>query len=299
MKEATIFDVYCKRMIPKVVHTFWDGPLDNVTAACLKRMHAVNNGWEVRVGTKSDIPYTKGVENMKIQHQSDWYRLYTLYTEGGVWLDASCLCCDTLDKVFDLNSHNLQGFGAPFSEYTLENWAFATPKRHPLMLAWLTEFQRAIRVGLQRYCAYVGDGLLRGHVLVSHLPYLSCHAAYHVASHKTNLQASLRLSTAVGQPFSVAATLPLWEQCGMVGAFVLCCRPFHVYTPLIKLRGNDRHWINVFTEYVPTVQDSIINRHLPLTRASVWQNASASDAICMLLFVHLLWTLVSLRRRCN
>jgi len=112
---------------------------------------------------EEDIP--KELPNLKVQHQSDWIRLYLLSKYGGVWMDASVIINDpkTLEKVFNDSStskchftgfsfknenYNRTSKGVP---YYLENWFIMAPKNSIIIKLWFEEFDRAVKIGFTEY----------------------------------------------------------------------------------------------------------------------------------------------------
>ena len=59
----------------------------------------------------------------------------------------------------------------------MENWAIAAPEKHPFIVAWKDEFEKAITMGFRKYKrkldrSYIADDLY------DYLPYLTQHAAW-------------------------------------------------------------------------------------------------------------------------
>lgn len=126
---------------------------------------------------------------MSQAHQADWVRLNTLYEHGGVWLDATCICFESVETWVDLTSASVQGFSAPWCNKCLENWAFVAPKRHPLIGAWLHEFALAVRIGFDEYKHRFP---LKTHPVHDWLTYLTQHACYIKVTHNGMEPADMR-----------------------------------------------------------------------------------------------------------
>ena len=136
-----------------IIHTFWSGPSNLVSDLCIERLRKMHPGWVVKVWDQDEFErdggeVCPGFDSLSIQHKSDWVRICLLCRYGGVWLDSTCICVDSVTEWMNIQGSDVVGFEAPFEGGgTLENWALACPPSHPLMLAWKAEFREAIRIG--------------------------------------------------------------------------------------------------------------------------------------------------------
>jgi len=139
-------------IIPQNVYMFWEGKTTALVTACEHRLRCMNPSWSVHVMELNDIGCKPpGFDSLSIQHKSDWARVYVLSRKGGVWLDATCIQLQPLESWVDRYSNTVQGFNVPFDCKIMENWAFATPPNHPVMVAWCREFELAIQIGFKSY----------------------------------------------------------------------------------------------------------------------------------------------------
>ena len=122
--------------VPKNIFMFWDsGTPPDFIAACISQIAKVNPGWLVYVMTPSDPLSISGVSDAfpggngpsDVAHTADWYRASTLAKHGGVWIDASSIALRPFTSWVDLESPDVQGFAAPWSNNTMENWAVRAP----------------------------------------------------------------------------------------------------------------------------------------------------------------------------
>jgi hypothetical protein len=139
-------------------------------------------GWDVRFLNKESIhtyvdpsEYPKKLGEQKIQHQSDWYRLYLLSKYGGCWIDASIILndADALDDIwarslerraditiFGTSSYNedegniYRKFSHPSGldiPLVIDNWFIMAPLHSRIAAKWFDEFNTAMEQGLLNY----------------------------------------------------------------------------------------------------------------------------------------------------
>lgn len=89
-------------MIPKIIHTFWQGPSNDIVARNIGRIAEVNPGYELHVHDESMKVLPKW--RPAFDHwadcpraRSDVARMNLLERYGGWWLDSDVLCCRSLD----------------------------------------------------------------------------------------------------------------------------------------------------------------------------------------------------------
>ena len=85
-------------------------------------------------------------------------------------------------------------FSAPFSDNCLESWAFAAPQNDQLVRAWKKEFKRAIEMGFDKFKEDAQSFSLKNHEILDHMPYLTIHGCYIIASKQTNMTAIMAKS---------------------------------------------------------------------------------------------------------
>ena len=185
-------------MIPYNIFMFWKGKLTIVADSCMKKIKEENPEFTVTVFNDT-IEDHENLKDLSVQWLSDWVRICAIEKYGGVWLDATIIPVVPIDKCFDMESDELQGFSAPFAEDCLENWAFAAPPKHPLIVAWKREFKEAIAMGFKTYKNKLPD-FLKKHSIYRWLPYLTMHACYLVVSN--NLRKSAILKPSCNGPFA-------------------------------------------------------------------------------------------------
>lgn len=229
-------------MIEKIIHTFWNGPSNTVAELCINRMRAVHPGWVLIVWNVKDFvdkggDLCDGFNSLSIQHQGDWIRMCLLCKYGGVWLDSTCVCVKPVTEWIDFESSNVIGFEAPFGDGNLENWAFACPKNHPLMLAWKDEFENAIRSGFASYKLSAPDVVKRNQIF-DHMPYLTMHACYIKVSSELGMNATLFRSCE--GPFEYLCRVDFATNRAVDSLLI---EPYVDPPPLVKLRGAEREYM--------------------------------------------------------
>ena len=181
-------------VIPRRLFTFWrDGPMAAGTRAaveselvkcCLALMQyrCTADRWTFRLlrGAETDLPDPpvdpSGLSGAQL---ADWYRLCALSAYGGVYLDATCILLQPIEKWVDLRSEAVQGFEFVPDGDTMESWAVAAPGGSAFCARWRDEFGKALKMGVRSYCDSLPRHVLT-HPLCESLPYLAIHAAWRV-----------------------------------------------------------------------------------------------------------------------
>ena len=186
-------------MIPKKLWCYWEGPDKPLSvSACISKfnkLHPKEQGWDVLcIGRESaerlpGFPL-KQLKNQSPQAVSDWVRLALISQHGGVWADATVVMNTPLDKMkwLDLEANELQGFRVPgpatSENLVMENWLFAAPARHPFVMKWKAEYEKALSMGTEKYCDLVVKQHCKCELVLNALPYLSMHGAFSVVLSK-------------------------------------------------------------------------------------------------------------------
>jgi len=203
--------------VPRVLYTYWEGPINDIVSVCINSMRKQNSDWEIVVANRSTCEAICGRQcppNMSTwRHQmvADWFRLQCLAAHGGVWLDATCLCLKPLEAWVDINDDAaLQGFEAPIKKRgILESWALACAPGCLFMQAWADEIHKCACMGRADYrrtlpsYAFPGKGAVK-----FELPYFTIHqAALKVLHEHADFPVKLRSSRLDGEPYDSSTEL--------------------------------------------------------------------------------------------
>lgn len=221
--------------IPKQIFLFWNGPMPAIVEACIRRIRALHGTWSIDVLTEAEEA-VEGFEALTVQWKSDWARMCALQ-RGGVWLDASCICTEPVDSWVDMASDEVQGFSAPGMADSLENWAFAAPPWHPLLIRWKQIFREAIAMGFDTFKSSA-PSYIRSHAIYNQMPYLTMHACYLMAAEETGRRA--RLTPSCDGPFRYLCERNFDTAAAMEA---LMHQPLADPPPLIKLRGAETNMV--------------------------------------------------------
>ena len=241
-----------KQIIPKNIFTYWSGPKVDLVEKCIQRMRDLHPDWNVTVLNSIEEP-CEGLDNLSVQHKSDWARICAIQKYGGVWLDATCICTRPVTEWVDVNDNNLQGFCTPFHINYLENWAFAAPTGNILVTKWKNEFKNAIQMGFKKY-KEEKKNILGKEVIYDWMPYLTMHACYIIINKDTGMKALLKSSC--DGPYKYLCDNN-WNSKKAVE--YLFNKPETLNTPsLIKIRGDERKIIENYNYNINSNPNSVM-----------------------------------------
>jgi hypothetical protein len=131
---------------------FQDAP--PVVQACLRSWKLRNPTWRVVELTDANLSQYIDAEsltdlralNVRPQLLSDLVRLYLLRDYGGVWVDATCFCCQPLDSwLHDSVPSGFFAFRNPGPDRILSSWFIAASQGNPLIVAVNSRLMRFLR----------------------------------------------------------------------------------------------------------------------------------------------------------
>lgn len=177
-----------KRDIPKIIHLYWHvKELPPLIQQCKQTIVRMNPGWEIKQYSHEDIlkvnspafcnrmyqlPYA---QNDAIKYACDWFRLFVLYEQGGVYMDMSCICLAPLETFLDMHSSSIQGYNMSFLTefYCMENWFICAPPKHEFIHKWINETAKSHKERYGAELKYTEENYeYGGNQLQKHLPYL-------------------------------------------------------------------------------------------------------------------------------
>jgi hypothetical protein len=132
------------KKIPKIIWTYWDGPLSDMAERCIKTWSETNPDYKIVILNRENAP---DVFSLKFAdtpaRASDFIRLSVLTKHGGIWIDATTILSGPLDWV-----HSGREFVAYYKEGNMtrreypciESWFLACVPGCPFVQMWLDEF---------------------------------------------------------------------------------------------------------------------------------------------------------------
>lgn len=130
--------------LPRILWFLWFQGMEQapgVVRRCLESWRARNPGWTIHLLTEDNLHEycpidfeSGGMLQLSRNHRSDLVRVDLLSRFGGVWVDATCLCMQSLDRW--LPGYLSSGFFAfrdPGPDRLLSSWFLAADKGHPLV----------------------------------------------------------------------------------------------------------------------------------------------------------------------
>lgn len=134
--------------IPKVIWILWLQGIENappLVQQCVASWKKYNPGWNIilldeqNMTQHADISPSVWRHATKLSRQalSNLLRINLLAQHGGVWADATCLCCRPLDEwLDDCTRSGFFAFAKPARDRLLSSWFFAVHKNCPLTQAY-------------------------------------------------------------------------------------------------------------------------------------------------------------------
>jgi GR25 family glycosyltransferase involved in LPS biosynthesis len=183
-KNKEVDKIYNKQMkaskIPKIIWTFWDfssteggkKEIPEIVKISINSWKKLNPNYLVFILNKNNvskvIPNIKSRENGEInvdsiQYLSDYVRIYVINHYGGVWIDASVIMFEPLDRWLEisqqsLSSRNQDYFGFYIDSSTtdlnnkvIENWFFAAPPNSEFIKLWFEEMEKMKNSNKKKY----------------------------------------------------------------------------------------------------------------------------------------------------
>ena len=244
-----------KNRIPKVIYTFWDSDdLPPIIQKCIDTWKTNNPDYKINILSRNNYQqYTNGIDVFAFKHcdslarAADFIRLAILKENGGIWMDASIICTQSLNW---LDTYNTEFVGYYIPNFTtndkypiLENWFLACAPNSEFIRDWYTEF---MTINEQDTVAdYIEK--IRETTDLQNLQfpeYLAMHAAAQkVMQSKSNADkytiTALDANTDTG-PYKYLDKAK-WDS---LASMQLLCNDTDRKPPIIKLRGTERETLN-------------------------------------------------------
>ena len=238
---------------PKIIWTYWDNPdrIPKVVEMCMESWRKWNPDYEIILLTKKNyldyvnIPYeitSNPNFNDNPARFSDLVRINVLAEFGGVWVDASILLKESIDKWLfprpgEFSGFYIDGFTEIKESPVIENWFFACNKGSKFMRAWKDEF-----IKMRDYVTveeYIKSRMKMGVDIqkINDPIYLAMHVAAQkvLQIDKYPIQ-ELILRKAEDGPFKYLVDAK-WDD---EKALELACMDKSYQRPIMKMRGGER-----------------------------------------------------------
>lgn len=141
----------------RLIWTYWnEDPIPDFISKCIDTWRKENPEYTVNIVTNENLENFVGsdeaqaIKNWKYndspQRMSDLVRLSVLSKYGGVWLDASIICYESLDWVFTENPKKSKVFSIPElsteTDPLIESWFISCEPGDQFVTQWNKEFRR-------------------------------------------------------------------------------------------------------------------------------------------------------------
>lgn len=238
-------------VIPKIIWSYWDSEnIPELIKKCISTWYKENPHYKVLLLDENNyreyISINLDHKVKPITRFTDFLRFQLLAEHGGIWLDASIICTQSLDFItnpteFEFNGYFMPNFTTNNECPVIENWFLAASKDSTFMNEWNKEVQRI------RHFSSVEDyihSLRNAGVDLQNIPYpdyLMCHAAVVkvLQQHKAHKKKyNINVKSCVGDdgPFHYLNSNDWDIETGLKSL----CMGTTNQTPIIKLRGCER-----------------------------------------------------------
>lgn len=263
-----------RKSIPRIIWTYWHDHtnIPDIVKKCIESWKNSNPDHRVIILNKELVKklceYDLDTLNVGDFHArvADFARLLIVAKYGGIWMDSSIICTESLAWVHKHGDGDegcdLVGFYAPFTtnmKYPVtENWFFAAPVQSEFMKDWLSEALFMTTFPSESaYVDYISMNTrnFEWHDMRSSLPYLIMHLCASVVQQRNYGKYKMYMYNALEGPFKYLSENN-WE---LPKSFESLCKNKSLQTPLIKMRGKERNYLIQNSVACETSSD-IINR---------------------------------------
>jgi hypothetical protein len=136
--------------IPKIIWAYWDSDeIPDIVKLSIQSWKKTSPQYKINFMNQKNIEalisLPKNWKTLPAYRQSDIIRLLLLEKYGGVWIDASTILLENLDKLISKN--NLTLFTTPRSSFenpVFENWFISAPPNNKVIKLWIEEVLMAL-----------------------------------------------------------------------------------------------------------------------------------------------------------
>lgn len=208
-----------RNSINKIIWTYWNdlSNVPHIVTKCIDTWFIHNNDYEVyildddRFEKLTNINITNEFQitnNKSHQKKSDFIRLTLIYMFGGIWMDASMICMESLNWLQTIqknNNYEFIGYIAPdtLHDPVIDSWFLAAVPNSMFLYDWLNEFKYSLTYSDDfEYCKQKIAKYPVPNQLVKMLPYLTIHLCNWIIRYNNPKKYNLYIisSTDVGSP---------------------------------------------------------------------------------------------------
>lgn len=252
---------------PKKIWTYWDNPMKipKVVELCRKSWKKFHPEYEIIFLTKKNYKGYVTIPEELIAHLnfndspqrfSDLLRLWTLSEHGGIWMDATMLVKESVEKWLfphyaEFSGFYLEGPTKKKEFPVIESWFLACNKECPFIRKWRDEFSRmALFPTVEQYIESLHkegvdfQGIPDPHYLAIHV---ACQKVLQLGKYPLE---NLYVQKAEDGPFRYLVDAK-WNS--EKGVELACMNPEY-QAPIIKMRSVERDALEKRLDYDLTVE---------------------------------------------
>ncbi|WP_081455250.1 capsular polysaccharide synthesis protein [Roseibium aggregatum] len=133
-------------ILPKKIFVYWNTGIENAPENCrfcVKSWQLFNPNWDLVIlddaAAENILPRSTFPKDMAIAHYADLLRTTLLSKNGGVWVDATCLCTKPLDDWLPMIFAQTSFFALqrPGIDREISNWFLASKTNAIIPKIWL------------------------------------------------------------------------------------------------------------------------------------------------------------------
>jgi hypothetical protein len=136
--------------VPKIIWAYWDTEdIPEIVKLSIKSWKKKSPQYKINLMNQKNIEtlisLPKNWKTLPPYRQSDIIRLLLLEKYGGIWMDATIILLEDLDKFISKN--NITFFITPASSFenpVFENWFISAPKNNKIIKLWIQEILIAL-----------------------------------------------------------------------------------------------------------------------------------------------------------
>lgn len=265
-------------LIPKIIWSYWHdlSNVPHIVTKCIDTWIIHNPEYIINILDDNSFEKLTGVNIKQVfsittdkthQKKSDFIRLTLVTLYGGIWLDASMICMDSLEWIQSIqtkNNYEFIGYIAPSTMYdpVIDSWFLAAVPMSIFMKDWLNEFRRSLTYkNPKKYCKELTDKYPVPKELTDMLPYLTIHLCNWIIRFNNPRKYNIYLtsSTECGAPlyYMEKNGFYSYKVCDdLIKNKVVDMKLFKIIGPLRNILINERCKYNTTNKYINYVFDN-------------------------------------------